>query len=235
MEKLELLYEGKAKQVFATANPQQVVIYYKDDATAFNNQKKGTIKAKGVINNQITSKIYQELTQQGIPTHFIQQLGEREQLCHKVTIIPLEIIVRNRIAGSLAKRLNIEEGTLPATTIFELCYKKDELGDPLINDSHAMAIGIVTQDELTTIYRLAQAINQVLCQVYDRAGLILVDFKLEFGKNQAGEIILADEISPDTCRLWDSQTLTKLDKDRFRRDLGQVEEAYQEVLNRIMS
>lgn len=233
MEKREFLYEGKAKQVYATDNPDLIIIRYKDDATAFNNLKKGTIVDKGVINNQITNRIFELLTENGIPTHFKQRLNDREQLCQKVTIIPLEVITRNLIAGSMAKRLNIVEGTKPTNTVFELSYKNDELGDPLINDHHAVALGAASYAELEQVYAMTARINQVLQQFFAERGLILVDFKIEFGKNSRGEIILADEISPDTCRLWDSQTNEKLDKDRFRRDLGNVEEAYQEVLRRL--
>lgn len=235
MEKKEFLYEGKAKQVYTTDNPDLIIIRYKDDATAFNNQKKGTIESKGIINNKITERIFDILRENGVKTHFHKQLNEREQLCEKVTIIPLEVIVRNLIAGSMAKRLNIVEGTKPSNTITEISYKNDDLGDPLINDHHAVALGAVTYAELDAIYAEALKINTVLQKFFADRGLILVDFKIEFGKNSKGEIILADEISPDTCRLWDSKTNEKMDKDRFRRDLGGVEEAYQEVLKRLMS
>lgn len=235
MEKKEFLYEGKAKQVYTTDNPDLIIIRYKDDATAFNNQKKGTIESKGIINNKITERIFDILRENGVKTHFHKQLNEREQLCEKVTIIPLEVIVRNLIAGSMAKRLNIVEGTKPSNTITEISYKNDDLGDPLINDHHAVALGAVTYAELDAIYAEALKINTVLQKFFADRGLILVDFKIEFGKNSKGEIILADEISPDTCRLWDSKTNEKMDKDRFRRDLGGVEDAYQEVLKRLMS
>lgn len=235
MEKKEFLYEGKAKQVYTTDNPDLIIIRYKDDATAFNNQKKGTIESKGIINNKITERIFDILLENGVKTHFHKQLNEREQLCEKVTIIPLEVIVRNLIAGSMAKRLNIVEGTKPSNMITEISYKNDDLGDPLINDHHAVALGAVTYAELDAIYAEALKINTVLQKFFADRGLILVDFKIEFGKNSKGEIILADEISPDTCRLWDSKTNEKMDKDRFRRDLGGVEEAYQEVLKRLMS
>ncbi len=233
MHKGEFLYEGKAKQVYATDNPDLIIIRYKDDATAFNNLKKGTIADKGVINNQITTRVFELLAENAIPTHFKERLNDREQLCAKVKIIPLEVITRNLIAGSMAKRLNIVEGTKPSNTVFELSYKNDELGDPLINDHHAVALGAVSYAELEQIYAMTAKINQVLQQFFAERGLILVDFKIEFGKNSRGEIILADEISPDTCRLWDAKTNEKLDKDRFRRDLGNVEEAYQEVLRRL--
>lgn len=233
MERREFLYEGKAKQVYATDDPDLIIIHYKDDATAFNNVKKGSIEEKGIINNQITARLFNLLEQNGIKTHFREKLNEREQLCYKVKIIPLEIIVRNIIAGSMAKRLNIPEGTKPANTILELSYKDDSLGDPLINDHHAVALKAATYAELAEIYGQAHKINQILQKFFAERSLILIDFKLEFGKNNKGEIILADEISPDTCRLWDSATQEKLDKDRFRRDLGGVHEAYIEVLNRL--
>lgn len=235
MEKREFLYEGKAKQVYATDNPDLIIIRYKDDATAFNNLKKGTINAKGEINNKITERLFTLLQEKGIKTHFHKQLNDREQLCEKVSIIPLEVIVRNLIAGSMAKRLNIVEGTKPSNIVTELSYKNDELGDPLINDHHAVALGAATYEELEQIRNTALKINEVLKEFFAARKLTLVDFKIEFGKNSKGEIILADEISPDTCRLWDSETNEKLDKDRFRRDLGNVEEAYQEVLKRLMS
>jgi phosphoribosylaminoimidazole-succinocarboxamide synthase len=235
MEKREFLYEGKAKQIYATDNPNLIIMRYKDDATAFNNLKKGTINAKGAINNKITERLFKLLQDSGIRTHFKEQLNECEQLCEKVSIIPLEVITRNLIAGSMAKRLNIAEGTKPSNLVMELSYKNDELGDPLINDHHAVALGVVRYEELAEIYAQTSKINTILQQFFLARGLILVDSKLEFGKNAQGEIILADEISPDTCRLWDSQTNEKLDKDRFRRDLGNVEEAYQEVLKRLMN
>ena len=233
MEKLEMLYEGKAKQVYKTDDKDLIIMHYKDDATAFNGIKKAQIQDKGILNNKITTIIFNELKKTGIPTHYIKTLNDREQLCQKVTILPLEVIVRNIIAGSMAKRLNIEEGTKPANVIHEICYKNDELGDPLINDDHAVALGAATYDELATIYNLTNRINDVLINMFDKIGVILVDFKIEFGKNAAGEIVLADEISPDTCRLWDKQTNDKLDKDRFRRDLGKVIEAYEEILSRL--
>lgn len=233
MEKRDFLYEGKAKQVYTTDNPNLIVIRYKDDATAFNNLKKGSIQDKGVINNQITTRLFNLLAENGVKTHFHERLNDREQLCERVTIIPLEVIVRNLIAGSMAKRLNITEGTKPSNQVMEISYKDDALGDPLINDDHAVALGAATYEELAEIYAQASKINQVLQKFFAERNLILVDFKIEFGKTSTGEIVLADEISPDTCRLWDSETLEKLDKDRFRRDLGQVEEAYNEVLRRL--
>lgn len=233
MEKRDFLYEGKAKQVYTTDDPNLIVIRYKDDATAFNNLKKGSIQDKGVINNQITTRLFNLLAENGVKTHFHERLNDREQLCERVTIIPLEVIVRNLIAGSMAKRLNITEGTKPSNQVMEISYKDDALGDPLINDDHAVALGAATYEELAEIYAQASKINQVLQKFFAERNLILVDFKIEFGKTSTGEIVLADEISPDTCRLWDSETLEKLDKDRFRRDLGQVEEAYNEVLRRL--
>lgn len=229
----EFLYEGKAKQIYATTNPDQVIIHYKDDATAFNAEKKGSVQDKGVLNNEITTLIFNYLASQGIQTHFIEKLNDRDQLCQKVTILPLEVIVRNVIAGSMAKRLDIEEGTKPANTIFEICYKRDDLGDPLINDHHAVALGAATYEELEYMYGVTAKINDLLKEHFLKEGIILVDFKIEFGKNSKGEIVLADEISPDTCRFWDKQTMKKLDKDRFRRDLGDVREAYVEILERL--
>ncbi|KOA21194.1 phosphoribosylaminoimidazole-succinocarboxamide synthase [Clostridium homopropionicum DSM 5847] len=228
----KMLYEGKAKRVFETEKADEVIIYYKDDATAFNGAKKSQIDHKGILNNSITSAIFEMLHKNGIKTHFIKKLSDREQLCKKVEIVPVEVIVRNVAAGSMAKRLGIEEGTALKTTIFEICYKNDELGDPLINDYHAVAIGLATFDELEQIYAATAKINEVLKEFFLKQNIKLIDFKLEFGRFN-GEIILADEISPDTCRLWDATTNEKLDKDRFRRDLGNVEEAYVEILNRI--
>ncbi|PCG20030.1 phosphoribosylaminoimidazolesuccinocarboxamide synthase [Brachyspira sp. G79] len=232
-EKKEMIYEGKAKKVYATDDPEQIIVYYKDDATAFNGEKKGSIKDKGVMNNEITSLLFKMLEKNGIKTHFIEKLNDREQLCQRVKIFPLEVIVRNLIAGSMAKRLGIEEGTVPPNTIFEICYKNDEYGDPLINDHHAVALKLATYDELKYIYDVTAKVNNLLKEALDKIGITLVDFKVEFGKNSKGEILLADEITPDTCRFWDKETGKKLDKDRFRRDLGSIEEAYIEVLNRL--
>ncbi|WP_020004547.1 phosphoribosylaminoimidazolesuccinocarboxamide synthase [Brachyspira innocens] len=232
-EKKEMIYEGKAKKVYATDDPEQIIVYYKDDATAFNGEKKGSIKDKGVMNNEITSLLFKMLEKNGIKTHFIEKLNDREQLCQRVKIFPLEVIVRNLIAGSMAKRLGIEEGTVPPNTIFEICYKNDEYGDPLINDHHAVALKLATYDELKYIYEVTSKVNNLLKEALDKIGITLVDFKVEFGKNSKGEILLADEITPDTCRFWDKETGKKLDKDRFRRDLGSIEEAYIEVLNRL--
>lgn len=229
----KFLYEGKAKQIYATENPDQVIIHYKDDATANNAEKRGIVQDKGVLNNEITRLIFEYLHTQGIKTHFIEKLNDRDQLCQKMTIFPLEVIIRNLIAGSMAKRLNIEEGTQPENTIFELCYKDDALGDPLINDDHAVALGAATYEEIDFLRKTTLKINELLKQHFLEDGIILVDFKVEFGKNSKGEILLADEISPDTCRFWDKDTMKKLDKDRFRRDLGDVREAYVEILERL--
>lgn len=233
IEQKEFLYEGKAKQIYATNDPDKVIIHYKDDATAFNAQKKGSVADKGELNNKITEIIFKYLETKGIKTHFIERLNDRDQLCHKVTIMPLEVIVRNVIAGSMAKRLDIEEGTTPPNTIFDLCYKRDDLGDPLINDDHAVALGAATYDELKYIYGVTAQINDILKEHFLKEDIILVDFKIEFGKDKDGNILLADEISPDTCRFWDKNTMKKLDKDRFRRDLGDVREAYVEILERL--
>ena len=233
MKQLEMLYEGKAKQVFLTDDPDKIVIRYKDAATAFNNIKKATIENKGVLNNAISTLIFHELHKAGVKTHYIETLNEREQLCRRVQIIPLEVIVRNVIAGSMAQRLGIEEGTKTSNVIYDICYKNDELGDPLINDHHAVALGAATYDELACIYAMTARINEVLIGMFRKMNINLIDFKIEFGKTSDGEIVLADEISPDTCRLWDMDTNEKLDKDRFRRDLGKVREAYEEILARL--
>lgn len=233
MEKLEMMYEGKAKQVFRTSDDDKVIVHYKDDATAFNGEKKGQIDSKGELNNAITSMLFELLAKKGVKTHFIEKLNERDQLCKKVKIIPLEVIVRNVAAGSMAKRLGLEEGTPLKTTVFELSYKNDDLGDPLINDYHAVAIGATTFEELKTIYDMTAVINNTLKEFFLKQNINLIDFKIEFGKTADGEILLADEISPDTCRFWDATTGEKLDKDRFRRDMGNVKEAYVEILKRI--
>ncbi len=233
MEKLTLIYEGKAKQLYTCEREDALIIHYKDDATAFNGVKKAQIEHKGMLNNAISTIIFKAMAKAGIPTHYLETLNDRDQLCKKVEIIPLEVIIRNLIAGSMAKRLNIQEGTPSPKPIYELCYKDDELGDPLINEDHALAIGVVTEAELVTIKTLTLRINEVLKVLFDQLGIILVDFKIEFGRTQDGTIILADEISPDTCRFWDKETGMKLDKDRFRRDLGKVEDAYQEILRRL--
>lgn len=233
MKQLEMLYEGKAKQVYATDQEDKVIIHYKDAATAFNNIKKATIENKGVLNNKISTIVFHQLKAAGIPTHYIETLNERDQLCLRVSIVPLEVIVRNVIAGSMAKRLGIEEGTQAPNTIYEICYKDDSLGDPLINDHHAVALGAATYEELAEIYDLTARINKVLIDMFAQVNIRLVDFKIEFGKTADGKIVLADEISPDTCRLWDATTNEKLDKDRFRRDMGKVIEAYEEINARL--
>ena len=232
MCKTELMYEGKAKKVYFTDKDDEVIVYYKDDATAFNGEKKGQIGDKGVMNNSITSMLFELLEKNGVKTHYIKKLNDREQLCRKVEIVPLEVIVRNVAAGSMAKRLGLEEGTKLNTTIYEICYKNDDSGDPLINDYHAVAIGLTTFEELEKIYAITKKVNDILKEFFLKLGIKLIDFKLEFGRYK-GEVILADEISPDTCRFWDAETNEKLDKDRFRRNLGNVEEAYKEILNRI--
>lgn len=233
MEKKELLYEGKAKQVYATEDPNIIVMHYKNDATAGNGAKHALFDQKGELNNKITTIIYNRLIKAGIPTHYIKTLNETDQLCKKVTIFPLEVIVRDYIAGSMAKRLGIVEGTKPSNVIFEICYKNDALGDPLINDHHAVAIGAATYDELNTIYSLTAKVNKELTKMFSEIGVKLIDFKVEFGRTADGEIVLADEISPDCCRLWDAETNDHLDKDRFRRDLGDVMGAYKEILKRL--
>lgn len=233
MEKLEQLYEGKAKKVFATDNPDVVIVDYKDDATAFNGEKKGTIAGKGLINNRMTNYVFQLLEKEGILTHFVEELSDRETAVKKVEIVPLEVIVRNVAAGSFSKRLGIEEGRKLLEPTLEFSYKNDELGDPLINDYFAIAIGLATREEIETITSYAFQINEVLKSMFDQEGIELIDFKIEFGRYK-GNVILADEISPDTCRLWDKDTHEKLDKDRFRRDMGNVEDAYQEVFKRIV-
>lgn len=233
VKKGEQMYEGKAKKIFATSNPDLVIMEYKDSATAFNGEKKGEIDEKGILNNTIAASIFQMLNQKGIPTHFIEKLNDREVLCKKVSIVPLEVIVRNVAAGSFSKRLAVPEGSELKTTIFELSYKDDDLGDPLINDYHAVAIGAATWEDLKVIYDITAKINDILKDFFLGCGVRLIDFKLEFGRDTQGNIILADEISPDTCRFWDAKTNEKLDKDRFRRDLGNVKEAYVEMLNRI--
>ncbi len=230
--KKELLYEGKAKQVYKTENPREYVVYYKDDATAFNGIKKDTIMEKGVINNSISSILFELLAKEGVSSHFIKKLSDREMLVKAVEIVPLEVIVRNISAGSMSKRLGIEEGIEFSEPVFELCYKKDELGDPLINEDHAVVIGLATREEIKAIKEQTMKINEVMKAFFKKAGLKLVDFKLEFGRYD-GEVILSDEISPDTCRLWDMSTNEKMDKDRFRRDLGDVIEGYKKVLERI--
>lgn len=232
MEKLEMLYEGKAKKVFKTDDPDLLIVDYKDDATAFNGEKKGQIAGKGVVNNTMTNIIFQILADKGIPTHLVKQLSERETLVKAVKILPLEVIVRNISAGSFAKRYGVEEGIIFKKPALEFSYKNDELGDPLINDDHVLALELATEEQIATVKKYALAVNEELKKFFLDKDLKLVDFKIEFGIHK-GEIVLADEISPDTCRLWDVHTNEKMDKDRFRRDLGKVEETYQEVFNRV--
>ena len=234
MEKREQLYEGKAKKVFATDDPTLVLVDYKDDATAFNGLKKGTIEGKGVINNRVTNHLMRLLEKNGVPTHLVRELSPRETLVKKVQIVPLEVIVRNVAAGSLSKRLGLPEGTPMAKTVLEFCYKNDELGDPMVNQYHIAAMGWATDAEMETISHYALKVNQVLTDYLRDLNIELVDFKLEFGRVADGTIVLADEISPDTCRFWDATTHEKLDKDRFRRDLGGVENAYHEILKRLL-
>ncbi len=234
MEKLAQIYEGKAKKVYATDDDTLCIVDYKDDATAFNGLKKGTISGKGVINNQMTNRFMQRMEKAGIPTHFVQELSERETLVKKVTIVPLEVIIRNISAGSFAKRYGVEEGIVFPAPTFEFSYKNDDLGDPLLNDEHALALGLATVEEIAQIRAYAYAVNNVMKAFWASCGVTLVDFKLEFGKTPDGTLVLADEISPDTCRLWDSATGEKLDKDRFRRDLGGVEDAYTEIMSRLV-
>ena len=234
MKKLEQLYEGKAKKVFKTDDPECYIVDYKDDATAFNGEKKGTITGKGVINNRVTNHLMKMLEKEGVPTHLVEEISDRETIVKKVTIVPLEVIIRNIAAGSFSKRFGVEEGTVLKQPSLEYSYKDDDLGDPLINDYHILALGLATREELDTIAAYAFKVNEVLKKYLLTLDIELVDFKLEFGKLSDGTIVLADEISPDTCRLWDSETHEKLDKDRFRRDMGGVEEAYHEVMHRLM-
>ncbi|MBR2049042.1 MAG: phosphoribosylaminoimidazolesuccinocarboxamide synthase [Oscillospiraceae bacterium] len=233
MEKKEQLYEGKAKKVFATDDPELLIVQYKDDATAFNGLKKGTIAGKGIINNQMSNRLMLLLEKQGVPTHFVKELNERETLVKKVSIVPLEVIVRNLAAGSFSKHYGVEEGVVFDKPTIEFSYKNDALGDPLLNSHHALALKVATYRELQIIERYAMRINGILREFWASCGVTLVDFKMEFGRLADGSIVLADEISPDTCRLWDSSTGEKLDKDRFRRDLGGVEEAYAEIMRRL--
>ena len=233
MEKGAQLYEGKAKRVYATDDPQLLIVSYKDDATAFNGLKHGTIAGKGVINNQMSNALMRYLAQRGIPTHYVEELSDRDTLVKRVEIVPLEVIIRNISAGSFAKHYGVEEGRVFASPTIEFSYKNDELGDPLINEYHALALELATREELDDIKKYAFQINDELKAFWSSCGVTLVDFKLEFGRLADGSIVLADEISPDTCRLWDSETGKKLDKDRFRRDLGGVEDAYQEIMHRL--
>lgn len=234
MEKMEQLYEGKAKKVYSTENPELYIVSYKDDATAFNGEKKGTIVGKGSVNNRMTNMLMQVLEKKGVPTHFVEEINDRETVVKKVSIVPLEVIIRNISAGSFAKRFGVEEGIVFEEPTIEFSYKNDELGDPLMNAYHAIALKLATRDEIETIKKMAFTVNDTLKEYFLGLNIKLVDFKIEFGRLSDGTIVLADEISPDTCRLWDKDTNEKLDKDRFRRDLGGTEEAYQEVMRRLM-
>lgn len=234
MEKRAQLYEGKAKKVYATDDSALVIVSYKDDATAFNGLKKGTIEGKGVINNKMSNFLMQILEKEGVKTHFVEELSDRETVVKKVSILPLEVIIRNISAGSFAKHYGVKEGIVFAEPTIEFSYKNDDLGDPLLNEYHALALGLATKDEIALVKSMAFKINEVLKEYFKKLNVTLVDFKIEFGKTADGEIVLADEISPDTCRFWDSTTGEKLDKDRFRRDLGGVEGAYQEMMRRLM-
>ena len=234
MNKVAQLYEGKAKKVYSTENPEYVIVSYKDDATAFNGLKKGTISGKGVINNRMTNLLMQMLEKAGVKTHFVEELSERETLVRKVAIVPLEVIIRNVSAGSFSKRYGVEEGIRFENPTIEFSYKNDELGDPLLNEYHALALKLATREEIDQIKAMAFKVNDLLREFFDKCGVDLIDFKLEFGRLSDGTIVLADEISPDTCRFWDKTTHEKLDKDRFRRDLGNVEDAYQEMMKRVL-
>ena len=232
--KKEQLYEGKAKKVYATNDPDLVIVDYKDDATAFNGEKKGTIAGKGVINNKMTNYMFKMLEKEGVPTHLVEEISDRETIVKKVSIVPLEVIIRNVAAGSFSKRMGVEEGKQLLCPILEFSYKNDDLGDPFINDYYALALGIATKEDIDTIAKYAFKVNEFMVKFFKGLNIDLIDFKIEFGKTSDGTMILADEISPDTCRFWDSTTHEKLDKDRFRRDMGGVEEAYQEIMKRLM-
>ena len=234
IEKKEQLNEGKAKKVYATNDPNLVIVDYKDDATAFNGEKKGTITGKGVINNKMTNFMFKMLEKEGVPTHLVEEISDRETIVKKVSIVPLEVIIRNVAAGSFSKRMGVEEGKQLLCPILEFSYKNDDLGDPFINDYYALALGIATKEDIDTISKYAFKVNEFMVKFFKGLNIDLIDFKIEFGKTADGTIILADEISPDTCRFWDSTTHEKLDKDRFRRDMGGVEEAYQEIMKRLM-
>ena len=233
VERTEQLYEGKAKKVYSTTNPDYVIVDYKDDATAFNGEKKGTIAGKGVINNRMTNYMFKLLEKEGVPTHLVEEISDRETIVKKVEIVPLEVIVRNVAAGSFSKKLGIEEGTPLKRPTLEFSYKNDDLGDPFINDYYALGLGLATEEEIATITKYAFMVNDFMVKFFKELNIDLIDFKIEFGRFK-GEIILADEISPDTCRFWDSTTHEKLDKDRFRRDMGGVEDAYNEIMMRLM-
>jgi phosphoribosylaminoimidazole-succinocarboxamide synthase len=232
-EKLNQIYEGKAKKVYATDDPHLYIVSYKDDATAFNGEKKGQIVGKGVVNNTMTNIIFKKLEEAGVPTHFVEQISDRDTVVKAVTILPLEVIIRNVAAGHFSERYGVPEGTPLAISALEYSYKRDDLGDPLINSDHALALNLATEEQLAEVSKYAHKVNDVLRDYFLGMGLKLIDFKIEFGLDKDGNVILADEISPDTCRLWDVNTNEKMDKDRFRRDLGKVEETYQEVFNRV--
>ena len=233
MNQLELLYEGKSKQIFKTDSSEHVVVRFKDDTTAFYNIKRATIENKGRLTCDISSMVLEYLNSRNINTHFIERVGDDGQLCRVVEHIPMEVIVRNVVAGSMAKRLGMDEGIVPENTIFDLCLRRSDLGDPLINDHHAVALGLLSYEELAQMYEMSSAINNALIELYDKAGITVVDFKIEFGRAADGSLVLADELSPDTCRLWDKATGERMDKDRFRRDLGSVRETYEEVAKRL--
>ena len=233
MKELELLYEGKSKQIYKTDSDSHVVIRFKNDISAFYNIKRAIIEHKGRLTCDISSMVLEYLNSHNINTHFVERVGDDGQLCRVVEHIPVEVIVRNVVAGSMAKRLGIEEGIVPENTIFDLCLRRSDLGDPLINDHHAVALGLVGYEELAQIYEMSAKINQCLIELYDKVGITVVDFKIEFGRAADGSLVLADELSPDTCRLWDKKTNERMDKDRFRRDLGRVRETYEEVAQRL--
>ena len=233
MEKRRLIFDGKAKQLYTTDDPTLVVILYKDDISAYNGVKKSLIHNKGVLNNKISEIVYKRLEENGIKTHFVKRIDERNQLCKKINVFPLEFIVRNVIAGSLARRLDLEEGIRPKNTIFEICLKSDFLNDPLINEHHAVALNIISYEELQQIYNISMRINEIVTQLFDNAKIDVIDMKLEFGYDENHNLLLADEISPDTARFWDKETKNKLDRDRFKRDMGKLEESYNEILTRL--
>ncbi len=233
MKQLDLIFEGKGKQIFKTDEEDKIIIHFKDEATAFNGIKRATLLNKGSLNNEISSILFEELNKAGFPTHFIKKLNEKDQLCKRLDIFPIEFVVRNIVAGSMARRLNLKEGLEIENTVYELTLKNSRLGDPLINEDHAVALNLATYEELNKIHTLALSINKFLIEVFKKIDIILVDYKMEFGKDLNGNIILADEITPDSCRFWDKETKTKLDKDRFRRDLGDVIPAYEEILSRL--
>ena len=233
MEKRTFIFDGKAKQLYATDDPAFVVILYKDDISAYNGIKKSSIHNKGILNNKISEIIYQKLEENGVKTHFIKRLDDRNQLCKKITVFPLEFIVRNVIAGSLARRLDMEEGSRPKNTIFEICLKSDFLNDPLINEHHAVALNLISYEELHKIYELSMQINRIVTALFSQVGIDVIDMKLEFGYDENNNLLLADEISPDTARFWDNETKNKLDRDRFKRDMGKLEESYNEILTRL--